>query len=273
MKTSLKHIALTLGLLLSACAQESALETLIQPSPSPFQTISSTKDSTPTEPVATPSPTPIQEHPRQDERDAMVQSGIIGWGIQNQAAIKAMLSVPRHEFVPDDYQSLAYNNHPLPIGYGQTISQPYIVALMTEAIEPHSDYRVLEIGTGSGYQGAVLAQLVDQVYSIEIIKPLASRAEEVLGRLGYDNVSIRYADGYFGWEEHAPFDAIVVTAAPDHIPQPLVQQLKIGGKMVIPVGPVGGYQSLWLITRVDEEKVVTEDLGGVRFVPLTREER
>jgi protein-L-isoaspartate(D-aspartate) O-methyltransferase len=270
-KISLKQITLTLGLLLSACARESALETSIQPSPSPFQTISSTKDSTPAELVI--APTPILEHPRQDERDAMVQSGIIGWGIQHQAAIEAMLSVPRHEFVPDDYQSQAYENHPLPIGYGQTISQPYIVALMTEAIEPQSDHQVLEIGTGSGYQGAVLAQLVDQVYSIEIIEPLASRAEEVLDRLGYDNVSIRHADGYFGWEEHAPFDAIVVTAAPDHIPQPLVQQLKIGGKMIIPVGPVGGYQSLWLITRVDEEQVVTEDLGGVRFVPLTREER
>jgi protein-L-isoaspartate(D-aspartate) O-methyltransferase len=175
--------------------------------------------------------------------------------------------------VPANFQNQAYDNHPLPIGYGQTISQPYIVAVMTEAIDPQPDHRVLEIGTGSGYQAAILGQLVDQVYSIEIIEPLAERAEEVLDGLGYGNISIQYADGYYGWEEYAPFDAIVVTAAPDHVPLPLVQQLKIGGKMVIPVGPVGGYQSLWLITQVREDQVKNEDLGGVSFVPLTREKR
>ncbi|MCI0646859.1 MAG: protein-L-isoaspartate O-methyltransferase, partial [Chloroflexi bacterium] len=132
---------------------------------------------------------------------------------------------------------------------------------------------VLEIGTGSGYQAAVLAELVEEVYTIEIIGDLATRAEQTLREQGYDNVTVRHADGYFGWEEEAPFDAIVVTAAPDHIPQPLVEQLKIGGRMVIPVGPVGGYQTLWLVTRASEEETRTEDLGGVAFVPLTREER
>ncbi len=206
------------------------------------------------------------------ERAEMVTEGIVGWGIEDQAVIAALGRVPRHEFVPADFLSQAYDNHPLPIGYGQTISQPYIVALMTEAVSPDRDDKVLEIGTGSGYQAAVLAELVNHVYSIEIIDPLAERAQETLSRLGYDNVTTRIADGYFGWETHAPFDAIVVTAAPDHIPQPLVKQLKIGGRMVIPVGPVGGFQTLWLITREGEEEVVTENLGGVSFVPLTRDE-
>ncbi len=184
-----------------------------------------------------------------------------------------MGKVPRHEFVPNDFLSQAYDNHPLPIGYGQTISQPYIVALMTEAVSPERNDKVLEIGTGSGYQTAVLAELVDHVYSIEIIGPLTERAQETLSRLGYGNITTRHADGYFGWDVHAPFDAIVVTAAPDHVPQPLVDQLKIGGQMVIPVGPVGGFQTLWLITRTGDEEVRTENLGGVSFVPLTREER
>lgn len=227
------------------------------------------------EPISTKAPTAtvFLEPDRQEEREVMVESGVIGWGVQNEDVHEAMLAVPRHEFVPEEYASMAYENHPLPIGYGQTISQPYIVGLMTEAIDPSPDYRVLEIGTGSGYQAAVLAELVEQVYSVEIIGPLFERAEETLQRLAYENVSFLHADGYFGWEEHAPFDAIVVTAAPDHVPQPLVQQLKIGGKMIIPVGPVGGFQNLWLITRVSEDEVQTRDLGGVRFVPFTREER
>jgi protein-L-isoaspartate(D-aspartate) O-methyltransferase len=183
-----------------------------------------------------------------------------------------MGNVPRHEFVPEEFLSQAYENHPLPIGYGQTISQPYIVALMSQAAGVSAGDKVLEIGTGSGYQAAVLAELVDQVYSIEIISPLAERSTDTLARLGYDNVNTRQADGYFGWEEYAPFDAIVVTAAPDHIPQPLVQQLKIGGRMIIPVGPVGGFQKLWLVTRESEDEVRTVDLGGVRFVPFTRED-
>jgi protein-L-isoaspartate(D-aspartate) O-methyltransferase len=206
-------------------------------------------------------------------REQMVQEGVIGWGITDAAVIAALRAVPRHEFVPDEYRAQAYENHPLPIGYGQTISQPYIVALMTQAARVDSDDRVLEIGTGSGYQAAVLAEIVDQVYTVEIIGALAERARERLARLGYTNVAVRHADGYFGWEEHAPFDAILVTAAPDHIPQPLVQQLKVGGRMVIPVGPVGGYQTLWLVTRVSADAVRTEDLGGVQFVPLTRQEQ
>jgi protein-L-isoaspartate(D-aspartate) O-methyltransferase len=206
------------------------------------------------------------------QREQLIQEGIIGMGITDEAVIEALRRVPRHQFVPDEHLAQAYNNHPLPIGYGQTISQPFIVALMTEAVDVGPADRVLEIGAGSGYQAAVLAELVAEVYTVEIIGPLAELSESRMQQLGYDNVAVKHADGYFGWEEHAPFDAIVVTAAPDHVPQPLVQQLKIGGRMVIPVGPVGGYQTLWLVTRVSEEEVRTEDLGGVRFVPLTREE-
>ncbi|MCI0393721.1 MAG: protein-L-isoaspartate(D-aspartate) O-methyltransferase, partial [Chloroflexi bacterium] len=213
------------------------------------------------------------DDPYAEERAEMVQEGIIDWGITDPAVIEAMRLVPRHAFVPADYLAQAYENHPLPIGFGQTISQPYIVALMTQAVALEAGDHVLEIGTGSGYQAAVLAELVEEVYTIEIIGDLATRAEQTLREQGYDNVTVRHADGYFGWEEEAPFDAIVVTAAPDHIPQPLVEQLKIGGRMVIPVGPVGGYQTLWLVTRASEEETRTEDLGGVAFVPLTREER
>lgn len=215
-------------------------------------------------------PSPFDSADYARKREAMVNSGIIGMGIQDETVIEAMRVVPRHEFVNPETLSQAYANHPLPIGHGQTISQPYIVALMTEAaaVQPH--HRVLEIGAGSGYQAAVLAELAEQVYTIEIIEPLAERSRSVLERLGYTNVTVRHANGYFGWEEEAPFDAIVVTAAPDHIPQPLVEQLKIGGRMVIPVGPIGGVQTLWLLTRLDEDKVETRNLGYVRFVPLTR---
>jgi protein-L-isoaspartate(D-aspartate) O-methyltransferase len=206
-------------------------------------------------------------------RQEMVEQGVIGWGITDEVVIEAMGRVPRHEFVPADYLDQAYDNHPLPIGHGQTISQPYIVALMTQMAEVGAGDKVLEVGTGSGYQAAVLAEVVDQVYSVEIIGALAERAEEDLARLGYDNVMVDHADGYFGWPEQAPFDAIVVTAAPDHVPQPLVEQLKIGGQLIIPVGPVGGFQTLWRVTRISEEEVQTEDLGGVRFVPLTRGEQ
>lgn len=207
----------------------------------------------------------------ESQRQEMVADGIIGWGIEDEAVIDVMAKVPRHRFVPEEYLDQAYENHPLPIGYGQTISQPYIVALMTEALDVSASDKVLEIGTGSGYQAAVMAELVDHVYTIEIIGALAERAEQTLAELGYDNVSVYHADGYFGLEEEAPFDAIIVTAAPDHVPQPLVQQLKIGGRLIIPVGPVGGYQTLWLVTRISDDEVRTEDLGGVRFVPLTRQ--
>lgn len=216
------------------------------------------------------------DEPVEDEyagaREAMIEDTIIARDVDNPVVLEAMRRVPRHEFVPADYLSQAYEDHPLPIGYGQTISQPYIVALMTEALELEPGDRVLEIGTGSGYQAAVLAEIVEQVLSIEIIGALADEATGRLSRLGYDNVIVRHADGYFGWEEEAPFDAIIVTAAPDHVPPPLRAQLADGGKMVIPVGPPGGYQELWLIERVGDQ-FTTTSLGGVSFVPLTREER
>ncbi len=224
--------------------------------------------------VFVPSPTTQElQDPRIDERNKMVQTGVIDWGIKNDVVIEAMRAVPRHLFVPKDFQDQAYENHPLPIGFGQTISQPYIVALMTEAAEVGPGDKVLEVGTGSGYQAAVLAEIADQVHTVEIIGALVERSESDLIRAGYDNVTVRHADGYFGWEEVAPFDAIVVTAAPDHVPQSLLRQLKIGGHLIIPVGPVGGFQTLWRITRISENEMQSTNLGGVRFVPFTREER
>ena len=208
--------------------------------------------------------------PELEARMKMVETQIRRRGVTDKDVLLAMETVPRHEFVPDQYEAQAYADHPLPIGYGQTISQPYIVALMTELLNLSTTDRVLEIGTGSGYQAAILAQIVSAVYSVEIVEPLAIEARERLERLGYDNIHTLHADGYYGWEEHAPFDAIIVTAAPDHIPQPLVQQLKDGGKLVIPVGPPGGYQTLWEITK-QGETVKKRNVTGVLFVPLTGE--
>jgi len=183
----------------------------------------------------------------------------------------ALQSVPRHRFVPEYEQRLAYADSPLPIGYAQTISQPFIVALMTQlaALSPSS--RVLEIGTGSGYQAAVLAELNTSVWSIEIIEALGRQAQARLRRLGYDNIEVRLGDGYYGWTEHAPFDAIVVTAAANHIPPPLLNQLKPGGKMIIPVGSRFSTQQLILITRGDNDEFTTRQVLPVRFVPLTGE--
>jgi protein-L-isoaspartate(D-aspartate) O-methyltransferase len=203
-------------------------------------------------------------------REQMVEQGIIAYGIVSPEVIAVMRRVPRHQFVPEEYNHLAYENNPLPIGYGQTISQPYIVALMTQELGVEAGKKVLEIGTGSGYQAAVLGELGLEVFTIEIIEPLANEAEQRLEELGYESVYVRNADGYFGWPEEAPFDAIIVTAAPDHIPQPLLQQLKIGGVLVIPVGPVGGVQELWRITRLSADEFQSASLGGVRFVPFTR---
>jgi protein-L-isoaspartate(D-aspartate) O-methyltransferase len=191
-------------------------------------------------------------------------------GVEDPDVLRAMRTVKRHQFVPEKYQGSAYADHPLPIGHGQTISQPYIVALMTELLELETTDRVLEIGTGSGYQAAILAEIVAEVYTVEIIEPLAMEAQERLKRLGYDNIYTLHADGYFGWEEHAPYDAIIVTAAPDHIPQPLVQQLEDGARLVIPVGPPGGYQSLWQVTK-EGDQVKKRNVTGVLFVPLTGE--
>lgn len=225
----------------------------------------------PTMLAAAPSPSlTVQEDKYAERRERMVSSQIRLRGIRDSDVLQAMEAVPRHEFVPDEYLDQAYDDHPLPIGYGQTISQPYIVALMTELLELERGQKVLEIGTGSGYQAAILAEITDQVYTVEIIPELAHSVRERLERLGYENIQVLHADGYYGWEEHAPYDAIIVTAAPDHVPQPLIQQLKDGGRLVIPVGPVGFVQTLWLITKVDGEPQF-RNMGGVRFVPLTGE--
>ncbi|MDT8305879.1 MAG: protein-L-isoaspartate(D-aspartate) O-methyltransferase [Anaerolineae bacterium] len=232
----------------------------------------------PGDPSAVPSPAAAdgavtgEEAAYSEQRERMVARGIAGMGVTDETVLAAMRAVPRHRFVPAEWLAQAYENHPLPIGYGQTISQPFIVGLMTEAADVETGDRVLEIGTGSGYQAAVLAEIVEHVFTMEIIGPLVERAEATLDELGYDNITVRHADGYYGWEEEAPFDAIVVTAAPDHIPQPLVAQLRTGGHLIIPVGPPGGYQTLWRVTKVSDEEVRTEDLGGVAFVPFTREE-
>jgi protein-L-isoaspartate(D-aspartate) O-methyltransferase len=206
---------------------------------------------------------------RREERLELVRSRIAGEGITDPAVLQAMRSVPRHEFVPPEYLRAAYEDRPLPIGEGQTISQPYVVALMTELLELRADARVLEVGTGSGYQAAVLAEIAEEVYTVEIIEPLARSARSRLERLGYDNVTVRAGDGYFGMPEAAPFDAVIVTAAAGHIPPPLLEQLKTGGRMVIPVGPVHSVQQLILVLKGEDGEISTRQLMPVRFVPMT----
>lgn len=200
---------------------------------------------------------------------AMLDRQLRGRGITDPRTLRAMASVAREKFVPPELRARAYDDRPLPIGYGQTISQPYIVALMTEQIQPKPGQRVLEIGTGSGYQAAVLSELVAEVYSIEIVRPLAQRAEGLLRELGYKNVHVKAGDGYKGWPEHAPFDAIIVTAAPDHVPQPLIEQLREGGRMIIPVGEAGA-QNLYLLEKRDG-RVKQTAVIPVKFVPFTRD--
>lgn len=221
-------------------------------------------------PIATLAPSPTGLDPLANSREEMVVQQIIRRGVTDPAVLASMRTVPRHLFVPPDLIDLAYNDNPLPIGLGQTISQPYIVALMTEALKLEPGMHVLEIGTGSGYQAAVLAEMGMQVYTIEILPELAERASQTLSNLGYTNVQTHIADGYYGWEEHAPFDRIIVTAAPDHLPQPLTRQLIEGGRLVIPIGPVGAFQTLWLFEKINGELQAT-NLGGVSFVPLTGE--
>jgi protein-L-isoaspartate(D-aspartate) O-methyltransferase len=203
------------------------------------------------------------------EKDVRDTAELINRGSFDRRVMDAMATVPRHEFVPESQRSKAYENRPLPIGRGQTISQPYIVALMTDLLDPQPGHRVLEIGTGSGYQAVVLSQLVSQVYSMEIITELASESRRLVQALGYDNISIRAADGYNGWPEAAPFDSIIVTAAISHIPPPLVSQLKPGGRMVIPVGTPFQTQYLTLVEKDPDGGITTRQLIPVIFVPFT----
>jgi protein-L-isoaspartate(D-aspartate) O-methyltransferase len=222
---------------------------------------------------------PAATQPFEDERARMVAEieedvartfEYTGRASLAPAVRAALAEVPRHEFVPAELLELAYLNRPLPIGAGQTISQPYIVALMTDLAAVDSASIVLEIGTGSGYQAAVLAEIAAHVYTIEIIEELGRRARSTLDRLGYDNVTVRIGDGYLGWPEEAPFDAIVVTAAPPEVPQPLIDQLKPGGRLVVPVGNEGATQSLRLLEKTSTGELRERDVLPVRFVPLTR---
>jgi protein-L-isoaspartate(D-aspartate) O-methyltransferase len=204
----------------------------------------------------------------QKARDRMVREQIRARGVSQPQVLAAMQSVPRHLFVPSDLADSAYSDHPLPIGEGQTISQPYIVALMTEVLNLKPRDRVLEIGTGSGYQAAILSFLETQVYTIEIKQKLYKNASNLLNKLDYTNVTCRYGDGYFGWPEAAPFDAIMITAAVDHIPPPLVNQLNEGGRLVLPLGSPFGYQNLVLVTKQGKD-VAVKQIIGVLFVPMT----
>lgn len=202
------------------------------------------------------------------QRKEMVTRQIQARGVHDAAVLEAISTVPRHRFVPPDYQAMAYDDRPLPIGHGQTISQPFIVAKMSELLALKKGDRVLEIGTGSGYQAAVLAEMGAKVFSIEIIAELGLKAETILGELGYRNVQVRIGDGYKGWPEHAPFEGIIVTCAPSHIPEPLQNQLAEGGRMVIPVGPLGGVQQLILLRKV-EGRITQQRIFDVMFVPMT----
>ncbi len=224
--------------------------------------------------VEAPEEKPLQwEKPRfeerKDERERMVQEQIAARDVENESTLAAMRHVPRHLFVPAQYAGRAYADCPLPIGQGQTISQPFIVAFMTEVLEVEPGDKVLEIGTGSGYQAAVLTELTPYVYTIEIIKELGEQVVERLEKLGYGTVSAKIDDGYFGWVEHAPFDGIIVTCAAGHVPPPLLRQLKPGGRMVIPVGGIYEVQYLMCVTKSEEGKIRSQRLLLVRFVPMT----
>jgi protein-L-isoaspartate(D-aspartate) O-methyltransferase len=211
---------------------------------------------------------PNQSDPYQKEREVMVNTQFIARGIHDPLVLKAMRTVPRHLFVPKEFRHLSYQDRPLPIGYQQTISQPYMVAFMTAAIKPHQTDRVLEIGTGCGYQAAILAQICSQVFTVEIVEPLAKQAQETLKQLGYTNIHTKIGDGYEGWPEAAPFDAIIVTASCPIIPGPLIQQLKVGGKIIIPLGEPFSEQTLVKGTNT-EKGLLVEDLIPVQFVPFT----
>jgi protein-L-isoaspartate(D-aspartate) O-methyltransferase len=203
------------------------------------------------------------------ERERMVREQVAMRGVTNERILTAMRKVPREQFVPEAMRDRSYSDQPLPIGYDQTISQPFVVAFMTEKLQLKSTDRVLEIGTGSGYQAAILGELAAEVYTIEIVEPLGKGAAATLQRLGYKKVHVKIGDGYKGWPEHAPYDAVIVTCAPDHVPQPLVQQIKEGGRIVIPVGPAGG-QELYLLEK-REGQLKQRAVLPVRFVPMTGE--
>lgn len=216
-------------------------------------------------------------HPRSNERlserQAMVLTLRSRYEFDNQLVLDAMLNVPRHWFVPPGIQAMAYEDKPLPIGRGQTISQPFIVAYMTSLLGLTPQMKVLEIGTGSGYQAAVLSEFTPHVYTIEILEPLAKKAQEKLSKFGYDTIKVKIGDGYKGWPKYAPFDAIIVTCAPDHIPQPLLDQLKPGGRIVIPVGRAHYVQDLLLVTKKADGSLEKKSMMPVRFVPLLREKK
>ena len=204
-------------------------------------------------------------------RENMIKEQLLARDISDPATLKAMRTVPRHEFVPPDMQPYAYADNPLPIGMKQTISQPYIVAYMTQVLKLKEHNRVLEVGTGSGYQAAILGQIVDTVYTIEIVEALAFTAKNKLSSLGYNNIIVKTGDGYLGWPEKGPFDAIIVTAGAEEVPEPLLNQLKEGGRMIIPVGPHNGIRQLLLMTK-KSGKIKTKEVMAVRFVPLTRKD-
>ena len=284
----MRHLAVILllvSMVFTACTQQdetnavtstppsSSEEEVSKPTPtgSPEEdTVTPPANSSPDAPAVTPSPTtsPEEEAAFTEARRKMVEEQIQARGISDPRVLAAMAKVPRHHFVRPQYLNKAYADHPLPIGQAQTISQPYIVALMTETLAIQPGEKILEIGTGSGYQAAILAELTDQVYTVEIIESLGQKAAVILNELGY-NVHTKVDDGYYGWAEYAPFDAIIVTCAPDHVPQPLREQLKDGGRLVIPIGPPGFYQTLWLIEKKDDQFLST-NLGGVAFVPMIR---
>ena len=206
---------------------------------------------------------------RKDDRWKMVRYGIKANGVTDVKTLDAMRHVPRHKFIPESLQALAYQNRPLPIGYGQTISQPYIVGYMTQLLDLEAGEKVLDIGTGSGYQAAVLSEVTPHVYTIEIVEELAKKTRKLLKKLGYTSIKTKIGDGYQGWEKHAPYDAIILTAAASEVPDPLVQQLKTGGVMVMPVGEPGETQALVKITKNEEGDIKREQLLPVRFVPMT----
>lgn len=206
---------------------------------------------------------------RKDERHRLVETGIKAQGIEDSSTLEAMRHVPRHLFVPESYRQYAYQNRPLPIGFDQTISQPYIVAYMTSLLELSAGEKVLEIGTGSGYQAAVLSEITPHIYTIEIVEELAKRTIKLLKKLGYETIEVKIGDGFYGWKENAPYDAIIVTAAPEEIPQPLIDQLKPGGVLVIPVGTRNTGQFMLKVTKDENGELHREKKIPVRFVPFT----